>query len=170
MIPTKRLCAHCNIIIANDLTVCPACGYILRQATDIVSLTENIPLSDSLSRRGTVDIVTKKLVLQGRYVLEEIIGQGGTGKVYRAGDKHLPYKHWAIKEMIFTSISPEEKQKSIEAFRREAHILVQLSYPNLPQVADSFEEEGSYYLVMELVQGKTLSQLLLDRGSPIGDS
>jgi predicted ATPase len=90
-----------------------------------------------------------------RYHLHETIGSGGMGIVYRASDSQTG-QFVAIKELHQTVITPE----MVMRFRREAEALRQLNHPNIVKVLDTVEEDGRYYLVMELMKGGTLADLL----------
>ncbi|WP_145410338.1 serine/threonine protein kinase [Paenibacillus xylanexedens] len=92
-------------------------------------------------------------LLGGRYRIVSVLGIGGMSRVYKAEDLKLPGKFWAIKESI-TSVSYEG---SMEA---EATLLTSLRHPRLPQIVDFFvpDEEGYTYLVMEYIEGETLSE------------
>ncbi|MGC9349920.1 MAG: protein kinase domain-containing protein [Anaerolineae bacterium] len=99
-------------------------------------------------------------VLQGRYVIDGRIGGGGMGTVYLADDNRLTGRRCAIKEMSPSELAPQDRNWSINAFRREAEILAQLSHPGLTAVTDFFAEHGNWYLVMDFVEGETLAARL----------
>jgi Tol biopolymer transport system component len=101
--------------------------------------------------------------LRQRYRIEETLGQGGMGAVYRALDINLGVKV-AVKENLFTT------QDYARQFRREATILASLRHPNLPRVTDHFVIEGEgQYLVMDYVGGEDLRHRL-ERDGPISES
>jgi serine/threonine-protein kinase len=105
--------------------------------------------------------------LRGRYIILRKIGQGGMAAVYQATDTQSSDGNlWAIKEMSDAALrDPEERQYAIQSFQREAELLRKLDHPNLPKVIDAFTEGGKHYLVMEFVPGKTLQELLDERGT-----
>lgn len=91
-------------------------------------------------------------LLNNRYRIVSILGQGGMGAVYRASDEHLVIPV-AVKENLFLT---EEYGRQ---FQREAHILAGLRHPNLPHVSDYFAMENQgQYLVMDYVEGEDLRQ------------
>jgi Tol biopolymer transport system component len=99
-------------------------------------------------------------VLRNRYRIENVLGQGGMGAVYKAVDVNLGVTV-AVKENLFTT------EEFARQFRREATILASLRHPNLPRVTDHFVIEGEgQYLVMDFVQGDDLRQKL-ERGGPV---
>jgi serine/threonine protein kinase len=91
-------------------------------------------------------------LLNNRYRIVEILGQGGMGAVYRAVDENLGVEV-AVKENLFTT------DEYAEQFRREAVILANLRHPNLTRVTDHFviENQGQY-LVMDYIKGEDLRQ------------
>src|SRR5229473_2535697 len=103
------------------------------------------------------------LLLDGRYRIHKILGQGGMGRVYMANDTRLANRPVACKEMVLGD--GIEHQKAIEDFNREARVLAALSHPSIPQIVDYFAEGGRHYLVMEFVAGGDL-QGHLDKLGP----
>lgn len=99
-------------------------------------------------------------MLDGRYRVHKVLGQGGMGRVYLANDTRLANRPVACKEMIIGDGIQE--QKAVEDFNREASVLAALSHPSIPQVIDYFAERGRHYLVMEFVAGGDL-QAHLDK-------
>lgn len=101
-------------------------------------------------------------VLAGRYPILGILGQGGMGAVYRAGDNKLP-SCWAIKEMADSFDDPSDRAAAEQALNTEIEMLSTLSHPNLPRITDRFSERGRYYVVMDLVEGEDLEKVLNKR-------
>lgn len=99
-------------------------------------------------------------ILAGRYELFEKIGEGGMSVVYKAKDKLLN-RFIAIKVL-----KPEfvKDQKFIESFRRESQAAASLSHPNIVNIFDVGQEGNIHYIVMELVEGHTLSDLIREEG------
>lgn len=93
-----------------------------------------------------------KTLLADRYRIQEILGQGGMGAVYRAMDENLGVQV-AVKENLFAS------NQYTRQFTREATILATLRHPNLPRVFDHFEvKDQGQYLVMDYIEGEDLRQ------------
>ncbi|HZO88782.1 MAG TPA: serine/threonine-protein kinase [Chthonomonadaceae bacterium] len=102
-------------------------------------------------------------LLNGRYLIQSIIGQGGMGTVYLA--QHLRLETTvAVKELRGHYASEEEKQAALAQFESEARFLVRLNHPNLPKVTDAFVENDRCYMVMEYITGVTLEQRLKEAG------
>jgi serine/threonine protein kinase len=99
-----------------------------------------------------------------RYLVQEVIGVGGMGAVYRARDLHFPnvIKLVAVKEMINQARDPLIRQTIVQNFEREAHILVSLSHISIPKIFDFFSHEERSYLVEEYVNGRDLEAILTD--------
>ena len=91
-------------------------------------------------------------ILNGRYRIISILGQGGMGAVYRAEDVHL-HTPIAVKENLFLT-SEYSRQ-----FEREAAIMARLRHRHLPRVRDFFDNPGQgQYLVMDFIEGEDLRQ------------
>ncbi|WP_442603903.1 Stk1 family PASTA domain-containing Ser/Thr kinase [Paenibacillus sp. KN14-4R] len=97
--------------------------------------------------------------LGGRYEVLELIGGGGMALVYKAQDLLLNRKV-AIKVLREQYIHDEE---FIRRFRREAQSAASLSHPNVVSIYDVGQEEDTYYIVMEYVEGKTLNELIKEK-------
>jgi serine/threonine-protein kinase len=96
----------------------------------------------------------------GRYRLERKLGTGGMADVWLAGDQELG-RRVAVKILHGRYASDEQ---FVERFRREATHAAGLSHPNIVSIFDRGEADGSYYIVMEYVEGRTLKELLVTRG------
>lgn len=148
-------CPYCRTVNSSTARFCNACGRVLQLALQ--------------HPKGTTGALSLHAALQnGRYVVEGLLGKGGMGAVYKVHDTRLQNKYWAIKEMSIGSLlTIEELHQGIEAFRREAAMLAHLNHRNLPKVIDNFAENGREYLVMELVEGQTLSAVLTRGNKPL---
>jgi len=97
--------------------------------------------------------------LSGRYSLTERIAAGGMGEVWAAIDTVLG-RTVAVK-LLHPSLSQESN--FVERFRDEARHTASLHHPNIATVFDYGEDDGTAYLVMELVVGQPLSQIIAER-------
>ncbi len=98
-------------------------------------------------------------ILNGRYHILRLLGQGGMGAVYLAEDQNLGRRQVAVKENL------DLTQAAQDQFQAEAVILARLRHPGLPQVSDHFIlPSGAQYLVMEYVEGEDLDHILARRG------
>ncbi|WP_330177252.1 serine/threonine-protein kinase [Streptomyces sp. NBC_01498] len=104
-------------------------------------------------------------LIQGRYRLLDLIGRGGMGEVWRARDESLG-RHVAVK--CLKPLGPQQDRSFTrvlrERFRREARVAAALQHRGVTVVHDFGEHDGVLYLVMELLEGRNLSQLLEDNG------
>jgi eukaryotic-like serine/threonine-protein kinase len=96
-----------------------------------------------------------------RYVLLDLIGQGGMGRVYLAQDTRLN------RQVALKILSPERinNPRAIARFQREARVGAQLQHENLVRIYDFGESSGRYFLVMEYIEGKTIGTLITDQGA-----
>lgn len=91
----------------------------------------------------------------GHYQLEKKLGQGGMGAVYQALDTHL-YRPVAVKVLLRDAIAnPESKRRFIQ----EARAASALNHPNIVHVYDIDQDDGTDYMALEFVSGRTLDQL-----------
>ena len=100
-------------------------------------------------------------VLDGKYKIISVIGQGGMSTVYLARHQRLN-KEWAVKEIS------REYCENYEMISRqlvlEADILKKLNHPGLPKIIDIIEKKDVIWMVMEFIEGKTLKEVLKERG------
>jgi beta-lactam-binding protein with PASTA domain/predicted Ser/Thr protein kinase len=99
-------------------------------------------------------------VFDGRYKVVRKLGTGGMANVYLAEDQELG-RRVAIK-MLDDRHSQDEQ--FVERFRREAKNAAGLSHPNIVSIYDRGQAEGTYYIAMEYLEGRTLKELLVARG------
>jgi serine/threonine protein kinase len=97
--------------------------------------------------------------LDRRYEVQEVLGQGGMGCVYKVRHALLD-RCYALKELL----NPDAAAGA--QFLEEARILAGLAHPNLPRVSDFFSAKGQNYLVMDYVPGEDLQALLDTRNAP----
>ena len=100
-------------------------------------------------------------LLRARYRVLELVGEGGSGAVYKAEDLRLGGRLSAIKEIRPDPYATAAQlEQSHTQFRREAMTLAQLDHPHLPKVYDFFIDGGRSYLVMDYVAGPDLRQIV----------
>lgn len=104
------------------------------------------------------------LKLSGRYSLQELLGSGGMGEIWRGVDEHLD-RPIAVKVLREHLADPELAGR----FRREARIAARLQHPGITVVYDVGSDNGQPFIVMELLQGRDLAALLAEApaGLPI---
>lgn len=101
-------------------------------------------------------MLPSELLLQNRYRIDRLVGQGGMGAVYAAHDLRLGHTV-AIKQVL---------RGDAGGFVREAQLLARLRHHALPKVTDFFVEEAGQFLVMDYVPGENLETILAQRQTP----
>src|SRR6266498_835608 len=100
-----------------------------------------------------------------RYRIVRKLGSGGMANVYLAEDQELG-RRVAIKILNDRHAGDEQ---FVERFRREAKNAAGLSHPNIVSIYDRGEAEGTYYIAMEYLAGRSVKELIVKRGpAPIG--
>ena len=102
----------------------------------------------------------------GHYEILSLLGKGGMGEVWRARDTKLG-REVAIKTL------PEEFAKDADRlarFEREAKLLASLNHPNIAAIHGFEEDNGTHFLILELVEGDTLADRLKRGAVPVEES
>jgi len=158
-------CPACGKQNLDNVTFCYNCGADLRKITPGKNSQPSSQPNDP-SSVSKDDVVTNSFkssegsvkLLSGRYQLSEEIGRGGMGVVYKAYDAKLN-RIVAIKQL------PKEitkNAKAIKLLKNEANVALSLSHPNILRLTN-FEESGDeVYLIMEYVEGKSLSDIIFE--------
>ncbi|HYU15262.1 MAG TPA: protein kinase [Candidatus Acidoferrum sp.] len=129
---------------------CPQCLSVFRAGF------ARCPLDGAALQGLTGDPLIGHL-LADRYVIEELLGEGGMGRVYRA--RHMRMSRRFAVKVLFGDMAADAKART--RFSREAEAVSRLNHPNVLSVVDFGEtEEGLLYLVMDYIEGRELHQLL----------
>jgi len=104
-------------------------------------------------------MLAPETVLQSRYRIVRLLGQGGMGAVYEAIDGRLETTV-ALKETMFAD------ERLRKQFEREAKLLAGMHHPALPRVSDHFGEGDGQFLVMQFIPGYDLSQMMARKQAP----
>ncbi len=102
-------------------------------------------------------------ILNQRYRIERLLGQGGFGRTYLAQDTSRFNEACALKELAFTPTSDYAATKARELFQREASALYQIRHPQIPGFHATFEAEGRLFLVEDYIEGPSLREQLHQR-------
>ncbi|PAX53467.1 serine/threonine-protein kinase [Brunnivagina elsteri] len=107
-------------------------------------------------------------LINNRYLIDKLLGQGGFGRTYLAFDKHRFGETCVLKEFVPATTQQEIINKSKELFEREAKVLYQIEHPQIPKFLASVTDGKRLFIVQEYIDGKTYSQILCDRISQKG--
>ncbi|HPZ08289.1 MAG TPA: SUMF1/EgtB/PvdO family nonheme iron enzyme [Candidatus Eremiobacteraeota bacterium] len=140
-----KYCSSCGAQNIAEGKFCSTCGVSM----------EDIPATCSLAM-GTL--------LDNRYEIKKLIKTGGMGAIYQAIDKRFNNK-CAVKEMALRE-SQGDSAYLTHRFQEEAKLLRTLHHPNLPRVIDYFIEKGTYYIIMDLIEGQDLDEIVHKYGNP----
>ena len=105
--------------------------------------------------------IAKDTVVDDRYRIISRLGSGGMADVYRAEDMQLGRK--VALKLLYRRFA--EDAEFVERFRREASSAAGLQHPNIVQVFDRGEWDGTYYIAMEYLEGRNLKQVVRDHGA-----
>jgi GAF domain-containing protein len=143
--------AHLKTGHINVLKECPTCG-LCYDAASVACASDGTELTLSLPIERTID---------GKYRLDRLLGKGGMGAVYEAADLRLA-RSVAVKIMLGRAFGDRQ---ALRRFEREAQACARLTHPNVITIFDfgSVGGDGAF-LVMEIVQGRTLRAELDRRG------
>ncbi|RKE19501.1 serine/threonine-protein kinase [Streptomyces sp. TLI_171] len=112
---------------------------------------------------GGQDQSTSRL-LAGRYALGERLGRGGMGTVWRARDEMLD-REVAVKELTVSHLSEEDLEMLQSRMKREARAAARIKHPGVITIHDVLEQDGRPWIVMELVDGRPLSDVISQDGT-----
>ena len=157
--PTGDPCPQCGATVSGSWLVCAWCGTALAAPAELAPRAE---------------------LSAGRFSVRRVLGRGGFGITYEVDDRRLQ-RRVAIKELFPDSavrhgsmvLTPPHARTSFaqarERFLGEARVLARFSHPGIVRVFEVFEEHNTAYLVMELLEGRTLSGLLRKRDAPFSE-
>ncbi len=166
MVDPSLICMHCMSVLPRTGVVCPACGA---HAEELENETNQLPVGS---------------ILAGKYLVGCVLGQGGFGITYIGWDLNLGIK-LAIKEYYpeglvgrdsktQSTVIPLKGEKGAyflrgrDKFVEEARTLAKFSGdPGIVSVHDFFNENGTAYIVMDFVEGKTLKQIAEERNGKL---
>lgn len=102
-------------------------------------------------------------VIDGKYEILTLIGQGGMSKVYLAMDKRLN-KQWAVKE-IEKRARDKNNEVIIRSAIEEANMIKRLDHPSLPRIVDIIDNGNVIFVIMDYIEGEPLSTILMRNGA-----
>ena len=159
-VPAGDRCPTCHAPVSGSWLTCSGCGARLAVSAELAS---------GIQLHGD------------RFVIDRLLGRGGFGITYAAQDARLR-RQVALKELFpdtavrhgMMVLSPPESREPFaqarDRFLREARVLARFSHPGIVRVYEVFEEHGTAYLVLELLDGRSLAQILREQGRPFGEA
>lgn len=137
---------------------------------------DNQKYLQSLEENSNSELKESNTLLNERYRILKPLGQGGFGRTFLAIDEkstqnsqyefdYSPSNICVIKQFLPQSQTGYHSQKALELFQQESLLLAELGkHPQIPQLLNTFEQDGQHYLVQEWVDGLNLKQELAEAG------
>lgn len=156
-------CPFCGTSNDPENRFCCDCGKPLKAAVTAVA---GPGVTQPASSAGSNHLLAPSTLLQDRYRITQLVGQGGMGAIYLANDTRFSSKVCIIKEMLDHFHDPDQREIATQNFYREADLLANLKHNSIPEVYDRFTEANRHYLVMEYINGNDLEQRMHENGGP----
>ena len=184
--PPQKLCGHCGEMVPVEAAWCPACGTKLDEppvpeaaitARDALPLGEQEasgadrktepssgPVSEAMqaadaepeSAAGTLPPLPKGTVVDNKYAIVRVLGQGGMGIVYLAEDAHTGV------EVVLKSVRPElaHRKDVLTRTRNEGRTLARIDHPNVVHLNAIVHDASGLWLEMQYIQGDSLDKTI----------
>src|SRR5713226_2725217 len=146
-------CPYCKYENRDGVRYCSNCGKPL-PSTNVTSTSTTFTGTTIGGISRALNVGTN--LQGGRYVVKQVLGEGGMGAALLATDKRLDNKLVVIKELISDNTDPEKFKEDERNFKQEVVTLAHLDHPLIPNVMDNFEEGSRYFMVQEYVEGENL--------------
>lgn len=168
--PESRFCRRCGSPMVVEAPIpCFQCGHGLRPGAHFCPQCGQLQKQQTPIRYETGKLPPQSAVTDGNgetYLISSLIAKGGMGAVYKAvrpSDQTV----WAIKEMSESVVDSKDWDQALAAFYEEARLLQTLAHDNLPAVIDVFEDRHRHYMVMDFIDGHTLTELMSQAGGTL---
>jgi eukaryotic-like serine/threonine-protein kinase len=159
-----KACPACSFRNATEATFCIRCGFgihnVTADATDpnAVAIPQSILASPSHLAPGTL--------VDGKYRIARVLGEGGMGVVYVARDIHTEV------DVVVKAILPEYSRSPEfrERILAEGRALARIDHPNVVRLNAVVDQAGALYLVMQLIEGSSLDRVIqrhIELGTPL---
>ena len=150
-------CPYCKAQNRDGVRFCSNCGRQMPQAQGASAVPPTVVAPTIPGARGSSSSLSVGTPLQGgRYIIKEVLGEGGMGAALLATDKRLDNKLVVIKELISDSNDPAKLKEDELNFKREVVTLAHLDHPLIPNVTDNFDENSRFFMVQEYIEGENL--------------
>ena len=161
------LCPNCQTDNAVENRFCCDCGKPLKAV--VTASTVGAHVTQPAGFSGSSSLLTPSTLLQDRYRITQLVGQGGMGAVYLANDTRFSSKVCVVKEMLDHFSDGEQRETAMQNFYREADLLANLKHNSIPEVFDRFTESNRHYIVMEYINGVDLEARISETGQPFDE-
>lgn len=161
-------CSTCSANVIPGSLFCDCCGAPQNNVKVARKLRQSSFSQIKDAGKGLLSAGEKIKARGQAYIIEEAIARSGFGATFRAtrvSDK----KQVLIKQMIEQSAYDQFKAQLMESFKREAKFLRRIKHPAFPRGFQYFQRHGSFYLVMEFINGKELAKALDEYREQNGD-
>lgn len=161
-------CPYCRTVNRDGTTYCNNCGKLIDSnspSSSASSVSNTIVSFGSSGPSRSLDIGAR--LQGGRYIVKQVLGQGGMGAALLATDIRLAGKAVVIKELISDNVDQVKLQEDVRNFKREVATLAHIDHPLVPSVTDHFQEGNRYFMVQEYVEGENLEERLEHTNQPL---
>lgn len=166
-------CPYCKAQNRDGVRFCSNCGRQMpqtQQSTGSSAVPPTVVATTGSGSQKSSSSLSPGTPLQGgRYVIKQVLGQGGMGAALLATDKRLDSKLVVIKELVSDSNDPAKLKENELNFKREVVTLAHLDHPLIPNVTDNFEENARFFMVQEYVEGEDLEERIDRLKQPMGE-
>ena len=161
-------CPYCRAENRDGTSYCSSCGKFIGSTLSSSSSNSISDTTGSSSSSPTSRSLTSGARLQGgRYIVKQVLGQGGMGAALLATDIRLDSKSVVIKELISDNVDQTKLQEDVRNFKREVATLAHIDHPLVPNVTDHFQEGNRYFMVQEYIDGENFEQQIERLNQPL---
>lgn len=160
-------CPYCQTVNEDENRFCYDCGKAL--IASVTAVPSHGSVTQPAGSIGSNGLLPPSTLLQDRYRITQLLGQGGMGAIYLASDTRFSSKICVVKEMLDHFNDPEQREVAKQNFYREADLLANLKHNAIPEVYDRFTESNRHYFLMEYINGTDLEVRINENGGPFDE-
>ncbi len=157
-------CPYCKAQNRDGVRYCGSCGKQIGPAATSVT-----PVGSGGSGTIPRSLTPGSRLQGGRYLVKQVLGEGGMGTALLAQDLRLDSKLVVIKELITDHTDAQRNLEDVRNFKREVSTLAHIDHPLVPNVTDHFQEGTRYFMVQEYVEGENLEERLERTKQPMSE-